>query len=50
MSAPFAPVRRKTMAEVLAIISLASVVIAILLAVIATRIANIVAASKALSQ
>ena len=41
--------RRITMAEVLAIISLASGVIAILLAVIATRIANIVAASKALS-
>ena len=42
--------RRRTMAEVLAIISLASGVIVILLAVIATRIANIVAASKALSK
>jgi hypothetical protein len=41
--------RRTTMAEVLAIISLAVGVMVILLAVIATRIANIVAASKALS-
>jgi hypothetical protein len=37
------------MAEVIAIISLASGAIVILLAVIATRIVNIVAASKALT-